>query len=128
MRPVSASSLLLPAMEQLVKRGETGKRVSIPRVLLVEEGEGGSGGSGSGSGPAVRVHTESHVRYSKNSVSRRKRVLDFPRNKNFAPAEAAVREALASGALSGQVLGLQPNFRAQEEAGRRVGASGALAY
>jgi hypothetical protein len=112
MKPLPASAHLGPVMEALVKRGETGKRRSIPRVALEDDGRG------------VRVATESMVRYSKG-VSRHKRVLEFPRNKNFGPAEDAVRDAMARGELKGNVMGIMPNHKAQQAAEARVGLLGA---
>ena len=117
MRPISASSLLVPAMEQLVARGEAGRRSVMPRVALVHEG-GGEGGAP----PTIRVNSDSYIRHAKAGPRKNKRLIEFPRNKNFAPAEAAVRDAIAQGQITGQVLGLQPDFKAQEAANRKFSA------
>jgi len=122
MIPISASQLLLPVMQSLVARKDAGGRSrASPAVTLVEAAVDG----GISALPTVVTQTDSQIRHSRGNVGKRYKVIEFPRNKNFAPAEEAVREALARGEIrGGQVPGLLPDFKAQAEIKKRLALGG----
>jgi hypothetical protein len=112
--PLSSGQLLLAAMPKLAARGDVTARKSIPKVL-VSQGPGDAE-------PVVTRHSAGEVKRSKGAGNPWKQ-LEFPRSKNFAPAEEAVRDAIAEGRIKGgAVPGLVLNFAASEAA--RVRAEG----
>ena len=98
-KPITSGMLLLSTMPALVHRGDVGKRKRIPQVSIVEK---------DGKVEAV-VNSAGAVR---KSTGRRRpwKDVEFPRRRNFQPAEDIVRDAQARGIIKGTVEGVLPDF------------------
>ena len=110
-RPLTGGQLLLAAMPALSRRGDVGRRARIPHVLTRERADG--------SGPELVRFSAGAVRASTGRKNPWK-IYEFPRRKNFEPAEDAVRDAQARGTVRGQVPGVTLDFAASQAAREKV--------
>jgi hypothetical protein len=115
-RPLTGGQLLLAAMPALSRRGDVGRRARIPHVLTRERADG--------SGPELVLFSAGAVRASTGRKNPWK-IYEFPRRKNFEPAEDAVRDAQARGTVRGQVPGVTLDFAASQAAREKVKKEGA---